>query len=193
MSVLAHYKILTSTLIAMFGLLALCNAALAAEDTAEENEPENEAVITLEQIIVTGQRSLFLLRAQIESARESLYSSYNDFNVDDEFDVNCQRVTWTGTHIPEQQCWPAFFERLVAENSQDSLIGIGFLIPAGELGNLYAERFDELRVNLEKVARENSPVADAMMELGKLEQALALKREECMRKPAFLLIFRRCN
>ena len=154
MSVLAHYKILTSTLIAMFGLLALCNAALAAEDTAEENEPENEAVITLEQIIVTGQRSLFLLRAQIESARESLYSSYNDFNVDDEFDVNCQRVTWTGTHIPEQQCWPAFFERLVAENSQDSLIGIGFLIPAGELGNLYAERFDELRVNLEKVARE---------------------------------------
>lgn len=154
MSVLAHYKILTSTLIAMFGLLALCNAALAAEDTAEENEPENEAVITLEQIIVTGQRSLFLLRAQIESARESLYSSYNDFNVDDEFDVNCQRVTWTGTHIPEQQCWPAFFERLVAENSQDSLIGIGFLIPAGELANLYAERFDELRVNLEKVARE---------------------------------------
>ena len=193
MSVLAHYKILTSTLIAMFGLLALCNAALAAEDTAEENEPENEAVITLEQIIVTGQRSLFLLRAQIESARESLYSSYNDFNVDDEFDVNCQRVTWTGTHIPEQQCWPAFFERLVAENSQDSLIGIGFLIPAGELGNLYAERFDELRVNLEKVAREPPPVADAMMELGKLEQALALKREECMRKPAFLLIFRRCN
>ena len=193
MSVLAHYKILTSTLIAMFGLLALCNAALAAEDTAEENEPENEALITLEQIIVTGQRSLFLLRAQIESARESLYSSYNDFNVDDEFDVNCQRVTWTGTHIPEQQCWPAFFERLVAENSQDSLIGIGFLIPAGELGNLYAERFDELRVNLEKVARENPPVADAMMELGKLEQALALKREECMRKPAFLLIFRRCN
>ncbi|MFP6839000.1 MAG: hypothetical protein VB962_05380 [Pseudohongiellaceae bacterium] len=193
MSVLAHYKILTSTLIAMFGLLALCNAALAAEDTAEENEPENEAVITLEQIIVTGQRSLFLLRAQIESARESLYSSYNDFNVDDEFDVNCQRVTWTGTHIPEQQCWPAFFERLVAENSQDSLIGIGFLIPAGELGNLYAERFDELRVNLEKVARETPPVADAMMELGKLEQALALKREECMRKPAFLLIFRRCN
>lgn len=193
MSVLAHYKILTSTLIAMFGLLALCNAALAAEDTAEENEPENEAVITLEQIIVTGQRSLFLLRAQIESARESLYSSYNDFNVDDEFDVNCQRVTWTGTHIPEQQCWPAFFERLVAENSQDSLIGIGFLIPAGELGNLYAERFDELRVNLEKVARETPPVANAMMELGKLEQALALKREECMRKPAFLLIFRRCN
>ena len=193
MSVLAHYKILTSTLIAMFGLLALCNAALAAEDTAEENEPENEALITLEQIIVTGQRSLFLLRAQIESARESLYSSYNDFNVDDEFDVNCQRVTWTGTHIPEQQCWPAFFERLVAENSQDSLIGIGFLIPAGELGNLYAERFDELRVNLEKVARETPPVADAMMELGKLEQALALKREECMRKHAFLLIFRRCN
>ena len=193
MSVLAHYKIRTSTLIAMFGLLALCNAALAAEDTAEENEPENEALITLEQIIVTGQRSLFLLRAQIESARESLYSSYNDFNVDDEFDVNCQRVTWTGTHIPEQQCWPAFFERLVAENSQDSLIGIGFLIPAGELGNLYAERFDELRVNLEKVARETPPVADAMMELGKLEQALALKREECMRKPAFLLIFRRCN
>tara|TARA_B100001105_G_scaffold247257_1_gene231758 strand:- start:106 stop:639 length:534 start_codon:yes stop_codon:yes gene_type:complete len=177
----------------MFGLLAPCNAALAAEDTAEENEPENEAVITLEQIIVTGQRSLFLLRAQIESARESLYSSYNDFNVDDEFDVNCQRVTWTGTHIPEQQCWPAFFERLVAENSQDSLIGIGFLIPAGELANLYAERFDELRVNLEKVAGEPPPVADAMMELGKLEQALALKREECMRKPAFLLIFRRCN
>jgi hypothetical protein len=48
-------------------------------------------------------------------------------------------------------------------------------------------------VNLEKVARETPPVADAMMELGKLEQALALKREECMRKPAFLLIFRRCN
>lgn len=193
MSMLTHYKILTRTLIAMFGFVALCTAALAAEDTAEENEPEIEAEITLEQIIVTGQRSFFLLRTQIESARESMYSSYNDFNVDDEFDVNCQRVVWTGTHLPEQQCWPEFFVRLVAENSQDSFIGIGFLVPAGELATVYADRFDALRVNLEKVARENSPVADAMMELGKLEQALALKREECMQKPAFLLIFRLCN
>lgn len=148
--------------------------------------------VPIEQIIVTGQRSFFLLRAQIEDAKEALYADYNDLNIDDRFDVNCKQQAWTGTHITEQQCWPVFFEQAVADNAQDFLRGNAVPETVSRLQGQYAREFTALRENILKVARENPSVEQSLLELGKLEAAYKKKREECMQKPAFLIIFRLC-
>jgi len=163
------------------------------EQQTAADETTSEPAVTLEQITVVGQRTFFSLRAQIEDAKEALYSSYNDLNLDDELDVNCRNSDWTGTHIQEQVCWPVFFENAVSENSQDYLRGIAVLEPVAHLQSQYQQRFEELRANIVKVATENPQVEGALVDLGTLEAAYEKKREECMEQTPFLLIFRICR
>lgn len=162
-------------------------------NTAQSVEPNAEPAVTMEQITVTGQRSFFTLRAQIEDAEKALYSTYNDLNLDDQFDVNCKQSNRTGSYISEQVCWPAFFENAVAENSQDFFLGIAVLEPVAQFKNQYQRQFSALRANILKVAIDNPEVEDALVELGKLEAAYKNKRDECMKQAPVLFIFRICR
>ena len=209
MSIFKHYQEVISKFLIAAALAALNGMVIAQQDESTPvqeqtelaavpqqqpttDEIAGEPVITIEQITVTGQQTFFSLRAQIEGAKEALYSTYNDLNLDDELDVNCRQSDWTGTHIKEQVCWPVFFENAVSENSQDYLRGIAVLEPVAQLQSQYQGKFDELRANITKVANENPEVEDALMELGALEAAYEKKREECMQQNPLLLIFRVC-
>ena len=209
MSVFKHYQEVISKSLLVAMVLVQASSAFAQQDqsTIDQEQIEQPAsqeqqtaseetsslqVVNIEQITVTGQRSFFSLRAQIEDAKEALYSTYNDLNLNDEFDVNCKQSDWTGTHIREQVCWPVFFENAVSENSQDFMRGIAVLEPVGQLQTRYQGKFEELRANIVKVASENPEVEDALLELGTLEAAYEKKREECMEQNPLLLIFRIC-
>ncbi|MBQ14191.1 MAG: hypothetical protein QGG67_11715 [Gammaproteobacteria bacterium] len=200
MTLIKRYKNLSKKAIAMFGIVVLSSTALFAQDADEENEPTTEDVIEpatqeaiiIEEIVVRAQRSFFLLRAQIDTAEDTFYSNYNDLNVNDEFDVDCRSVVYTGTHISKRECWPAFFDRLVARNSQDSLQGISFLETIGSLAAQYDNQFVNLRANIEKIAIENPSVADSLIELELLKQTLETRREACMKEPAILFLLRKC-
>jgi len=67
------------------------------------------------------------------------------------------------------------------------------LEPVAQLQAQHQDRFDELRTNIMKVARENPEVEEALMELGVLEAAYERKRKECMEQTPFLLLFRICQ
>lgn len=185
-------KQLTTVLSIVMGIVALGSTALASQDADENNSAEPQNVRTIEEITVQADRSFFLLRAQLEFAKEKLYSTYNDFNEDDEQDVNCKQTDWTNTHIQEQQCWPVFFEKIVAENTQAAIRGEEFQLTIRQLERQLSKEFEQLRSNIEKVASENPELAESLIELGKLEQDYKRQHEECMKKPAFLLILRRC-
>ncbi|MEZ5489526.1 MAG: hypothetical protein R3F50_04300 [Gammaproteobacteria bacterium] len=159
----------------------------AADDYAER------PVISIEQIAVTGQRSMFPLRSQIDDAKRALYSSYNDLNLDDEFDINCRVSDWTGTRIRELTCWPVFFENAVANSAQVFLRKNGLRDPVGQMRTQYGGKFDEMRNNIIKVARDNPEVEDALIELGTLEAAYEKKQAECRQNSSVLFIFRKCR
>jgi hypothetical protein len=207
---LKYFPEFISRLLLAAVLLAVTSLAIAqqGEDTSEPeptdqrdssdqqtdtSESVDQAAVSIEQITVTAQRTFFTLRSQIEDAKEALYSSYNDLNIDDELDVNCRSSDWTGTHIREQVCWPVFFEIAVSENSQDYMRGIAVLEPVAQLEAQYKGRFEELRANIIKVASENPEVEDALMKLGYLEATYERKRQECMEQTPFLLIFGICR
>lgn len=192
MKTTAHKRKSLSILIAIAAMLAYCSMAFSAEDTNDSAGTEAPSGRQIEQITVIAERSFFRLRAQLKFAQEKMYSTYNDFNEDDDKDVNCKQTDFTDTHIQEQQCWPVFFEKLVAENSQAAMRGEDILLTVPQLENRHRELFDELRANMIKVANESPEVAASLAEFGLLEQTYRESREECMKKPAFLLILRRC-
>jgi len=193
MIVIEHCKYLGKTAIALVGFVTLSSTVFSAEDTNEENKPTLQESITIEEIVVTVPRSLNSLRLQLETAEDTFYSNYNDLNENDEFDVDCHDIVYTGTHLSKRECWPAFFSRLVARNAQDSLQGVGFTETIGSLLVQYGNRFDELSENIEKIANENPSVAASLVEFELLKQNLKMRREECMKKPAVLFLFRKCD
>jgi len=52
--------------------------------------------------------------------------------------------------------------------------------------------FEELNKNIIRVALENPEIERALLELNKLKERYKVKREECMKKPAFLNLVLRC-
>ena len=121
----------------LLGVIAVVSTAALAQDSSDEanveaadqdsieSAPKSEAGPPIESIIVTAQQSFFLLNSQIEYATQRLYSVYSDLNEIEEFDVECRSSDWTGTHIKQQECWPAFFDQIVADNAQDWRMGFG--------------------------------------------------------------------
>lgn len=185
----------------LLGIIAIASTTASAQDhndnssseTQTETQSELMKVISIEEITVTAERSFFSLRTQIRDSKEKAFSQYNEVNELDEFDVDCRQSDWTGTHLRNQVCWPAFFEEVVAENTYAHLTYGDMLIPTQQLQNSYREEFSQLREHILTIAIREDSVGEAFLEHGKLKEALKRKREECMQRPAFLFIFRICN
>ncbi|PCI79182.1 MAG: hypothetical protein COB20_05200 [SAR86 cluster bacterium] len=197
MTVINQFKDLRKVMIAMLGYIAFSSTAFSAEaanqTATQETEGSNRSEIRdIEEITVSIPRSFYSFRFQLKIAKEKLYSTYNDANEDDDNDVNCRKSDWTQTRINELICWPVFFEKIVAENAQDATMGLDILLTVPQHRRNADREFVALRENIQKVAFENPSVAKALVEFDVLEKTYLQRRAECMEKPAFLFIFRRC-
>lgn len=191
MIALNKYKRLAIDSIALIGLMAYSTPVFPTQDQEAEGSSKSE-IREIEEITVSIPRSFYSFRAQLEIAEEKLFSTYNDVNEDDDNDVNCRNSDWTGSHVTEQVCWPVFFEKAVAENTQDAIQGLDVQLSVEQLKRNANREFVALRENIQKVAFENPSVAKALVEFAVLERTYMQRRAECMKKPAVLFIFRRC-
>ena len=117
----------------------LCTSALAQneeelQDPSEVPETQvNESEI--EQIIVQGERTTFALRMEIQSAETEVYNLFNELNSNDEFDVTCEDVVYTGSRIPRRTCMAAFLREEMAYQTQTFVqsipLGDGLGAPGG--------------------------------------------------------------
>lgn len=73
-----------------------------------QQEP-GESIQPAEEIIVNPTESFPILRRQIIEAERNLFSIYNDFNDDDDFDVLCMYENRPGSRMREHVCRPAYF------------------------------------------------------------------------------------
>ncbi|MDA0929190.1 MAG: hypothetical protein O2861_14020 [Proteobacteria bacterium] len=181
----------SAILIALLMLLPVFQ--IQAQDRSPEEDP---SPVEIEEITVTAQRTILTLYNQLEAAKIGLYAAYNELNQNDDFDVECRRSDWTHTRIQEQICWPKFATELIAEMFQDSFRGIAGVngISIAEIENQYSEEFDQLKSSILQVAVENPEVASWLMEVGKLEQDIKRREQECLENPAFqFLFFRLCK
>ena len=191
MVVLNKCKRLAIGFFLMSGLMGYSTAVFPTQDRETEDSSKSETR-RIEEITVSVPRSLYSFRFQLEVAKERMYSAYNDANEDADNDVNCRKSDWTGTNIIEQICWPVFFEKVIAEHTQDVMNGEEFQRTIPQLRRDANRQFLALRENIQKVAFENPSVAKALVEFDTLEKIYNQRRAECMKKPAFLFLFRRC-
>ncbi len=164
------------------------------ESVASQDQPQELPYVTIEEIIVTAERSFFVLRQQLETAKEDFFAGYNAVNDIPEFNVNCKETDWTHTIIQEQLCMPVFFEREIADDAQMGLItGDFFFTPISSLAVAHKARFKELQNHILNVAIEHPDVAESLLEVGMIEAAIKAKQDACAQKPGFLGIFRLCR
>ncbi len=85
--------------------------AAAAQDSptdAESAIPENAQQQVLEELTVTGEKPLGVLRAELEDAEDALYAAFNDAIDDPRFEISCEFVRPIGSLVHRRVCQPGF-------------------------------------------------------------------------------------
>ena len=92
----------------------------------QESPSESESAIesqaansVIEEISVIGERTTYSLRLEIESAETEVYNLFNELNNNDEFDVTCEEVVYTGSHLPVRTCMAAYLRKEQAYHTQN--------------------------------------------------------------------------
>ena len=92
--------------------------SLSEEESAVDSETSQNVI---EEITVLGERTTYSLRLEIKSTEVEVYKMFNELNNNDEFDVTCEEIVYTGSRIPVQTCMAAYLREEEASRTQDFL------------------------------------------------------------------------
>lgn len=165
-----------------------------------QSEPNQAAtsVYPIEEITVTGERTLLSMKNQIRRIEEDMYRSFNALNKSDELDIFCDNKTQTTSHITQHSCEPVFLSNLKKENAQHTLSqlrnaftddgldieqlesGLGLLESEKALKDQMRHKYEELNNEILRVAQENPEYMNALLQIAKLKVEY-----ETARKSAF--------
>ena len=103
----------------LIGVIPVCLYGQEDENADPDQESqENVSQRPIEEIQVTGERTLLTMRNEIIREEENLYRIFNELNSHDRFDIKCKVERRTWSYILARNCYPKFFTDLRrAENS----------------------------------------------------------------------------
>lgn len=146
--------------------------ACAQNEPAVSDEKNQEP---MEEITVIGQRTIATLRIQIDMAADRMIDIFNELNTDDLYDIKCHRVAAVGTHIRNQTCAPAYYDKTEAYMSQLSFMGVG--IGASYLNAKLAHYNPIMGQKFKQLVYENQELFDALKKHYELRQELKQQRQ----------------
>ena len=144
-------KLKQSILLSLTALL--CMPLLAQQQSSDSAEDEGE-------VIVIADLRLAEVRQFIEEVEEELYSAFNEYNDDDDFDVRCRKETPTGSNIPRRICEPVFSQKSRASNVNDSFLGADVLLSEENVRAKNAPQLRELSEKMQEAAAANPNIAE---------------------------------
>lgn len=118
--------------------------------------------------------SISQLRSEIEKIQTEFYRVFNQLNSDDDFDVECQKYTPTGSNIPQVGCEPRFLTKRRGQNANDYRLGADELVDNDALVQELAPEFAQLTAKMNALAAENQ----YFRELGQILQMLQGRLKE---------------
>ena len=103
----------------LIGVIPVCLYGQEDENADPDQESqENVSQRPIEEIQVTGERTLLTMRNEIIREEENLYRIFNELNSHDRFNIKCKTERRTWSYILARNCYPKFFTDLRrAENS----------------------------------------------------------------------------
>ncbi len=126
-----------------------------------------EAAGSTEEVIVRG-RSPAALRIQIELAEEALYDRFNEINSNDEFDIHCKEIAFTGSRMLTRFCQPNFWHTAEERLAYDTVLmlqGSAFSANPGLFRGEQRYKRVLMLEEMRRLAREDEEFIDALRRL----------------------------
>jgi len=182
-----------------FRCACLVSSLLLATQISAQVNSSSIQTLPIEEITVTGERTLLSMKNQIRRIEEDMYRTFNALNKSDELDIFCSNKTRTTSHIPQHSCEPVFLSNLKKENAQHTMSqlrnaftdegldieqlesGLGLLESDKALMDQMRHKYEELRSEILRVAQENPDYMNALLQIAKLKAEY-----ETARKAAFI-------
>ena len=183
----------------LLSLSAMPFAAVSQEPdeqaTTSQSNQTTETPRRIEQINVTAERSLLVIRNQIEREEEVLYRLFNDLNSADKYDIFCKTERRTGSYIPIRYCEPRFFTTFRQNENRGALSemrqafspdgldlallqnGLNRLIPDRDLRAQIEDQYEELQQEMFRIATENPEYLASLQKIGELKAEYEAARE----------------
>ena len=162
----------------------------------DKESQENVSQRPIEEIQVTGERTLLTMRNEIIREEENLYRIFNELNSHDRFDIKCKVERRTWSYILARNCYPKFFTDLRrAENSfalselrqafsadgVDSALfdmGMDKIKNDRKIRELAAGDYQALSEEMLRIASENPEYLNILMKVADLKANYQAAREE---------------
>ena len=178
MSLQRNFRVGGVSITAVVLLFALTPLGVCRIAAAQQVEPEPAE--TIEEIVVYGHKSLVQLHLELYKAEEAIIDLFNSLNSDDEFDIQCDRGSQTGSHIQKRVCIPNFERDLRGEATREYLsntrYGMGgpYIHPVLEI----KEKHEILRREMEALMVERPELAEAMSKAFDAKQVYDSERQK---------------
>ena len=106
----------------LIGVIPVCLYGQEDENADPDQESqENVSQRPIEEIQVTGERTLLTMRNEIIREEENLYRIFNELNSHARFDITCKEERRVFSNIPARNCLPRFFTDLRMDTNRFAL------------------------------------------------------------------------
>ena len=146
------------------------------DNSPDGRTPDSDRPI--EEIQVLGSRTLYSIRMEIVDEENKIFSMFNELNSDDDFDILCDNIAPTGSHIRQRVCEPRFVTETRARMAQDFMLGIGALNESSDLGVETKLQQDELEKEHLRIAAEYPEYLEMLTKLMTLRTTLETRKDD---------------
>ena len=172
-------KHLLSFLLATLALAGGPSIAVLAAETSAVAPADLSEIRDLEEIVVTGDRTLSAAREAIVEAEDRFYNRYNELNTDDKFDIKC-RMQEQGSKFRVRVCIPRYVEEGTHAEAMKLLMpsSVGGAVMLASSETVGASLRAELKKRTLDLVRKDPELMRALLERARLEQYYQQLRKE---------------
>ncbi|MEY4641280.1 MAG: hypothetical protein RLZZ227_1274 [Pseudomonadota bacterium] len=127
----------------------------------------------IEEITVTGQRSMFELRLQVQDAEDAMFALFNEINTDDQYDVICTVETRVFSHVKERVCLPVYARDAQLDEAQNMVRGT----PAIPLQATLSYSTPRFTAKFQELVGSNAELFSAVARHYELKELWRLRRQ----------------
>ena len=181
----------------LVGVIPVCLYGQEDENADPDQESqENVSQRPIEEIQVTGERTLLTMRNEIIREEENLYRIFNELNSHDRFDITCKEERRVFSNIPARNCLPRFFTDLRMDTNRFALselrqafspdgvdpalfeLGLSRIENDRQIRELAAGDYQALSEEMLRIATENPDYLNILMKVADLKANYEAARKE---------------
>ena len=181
----------------LIGVIPVCLYGQEDENADPDQESqENVSQRPIEEIQVTGERTLLTMRNEIIREEENLYRIFNELNSHDRFDITCKEERRVFSHILARNCLPKFFTDLRMDTTRFAVselrqafsddgvdpalfnMGIDKIKNDRQIRELAAGDYQALSEEMLRIASENPDYLNILMKVADLKANYEAARKE---------------